>query len=183
MSMLLASAAARTIVTGVAIVHLSLMSVRHTSQLSGWHKPGCLLQSSGGPMDGGGGRGTEPFSTLMESARSFPTAAFRSLGAGGGECSAAADCWPVSTCVARACLLLGLLCCVGSAAAQNASSRQHAKVAAALAGLLMPFCASAMQQARGGELLMQLLLRHGLQDCLSILDWPAVCANAARLSA
>ena len=125
------------------------MSLRHTSQLSGWHRPGCLLQSSGGPLDGGGGLGTEPFKTLTLSVRSFPTAAFLTAGAERCSCGAAVRCLLAMVRDARVTLLLGALCRVGSAAPQTASTRQTATVAAVLHRLLVPLRASAMQGARG----------------------------------
>lgn len=125
------------------------MSVRHTSQVSGWHRPGCLLQSSGGPLDGGGGLGTEPFRTLTESFRSFPTAAFLPAASDRWSCGAAVRCLLAVACEARVSLLLGVLCRVGSAEPHTASTRQMAAVAAVLHRLLVPLRASAMQGARG----------------------------------
>ena len=129
--------------------HLSLMSVRHTSQVSGWHRPGCLLQSSGGPLDGGGGRGAEPFSTLTEPASSFSTAAFLPADADRCSCGAAVRCWPFVARKAWVPLVLGVPCRVGSAEPHTASTRQKTTVAAALRCLLAPVPASAMQEARG----------------------------------
>lgn len=128
--------------------HLSLMSVRQTSQVSGWHRPGCLLQSSGGPRAGGGGRGV-PLSTRIESASSLPTAAFLPGGVGGpgGACSASG--LPALACALPVRLLPGPGWRMASAGLQAANSSRQAKSPAAKDGLLLPLRASAMQRAVG----------------------------------